>query len=238
MKISELLDKNEKILWQGKPDRIVYSLRSIFLTFFGFFFAIPSCSVFLFPLGFLPILGLFTGASQNIPESSMPSEAISNTALGFGSIFSMFNCSFLCFSIPFVLISLFLVFSPVIQYFVWENVQYAVTSKRVILSSGLIGKDFKSIDHDQIKNISVNVGVIDKLFNKNTGSVRIFSGESRRGEHGTYSVSDTMYGIQDPYKVFKNIKEIAHDIKTDIEYPNELRPKNNPGYQTEYNPED
>ena len=30
-------------------------------------------------------------------------------------------------------------------------------------------------------------------------------------------------------------KKVSHDVKTDIQYPNEYRPKNNPSYQSGYN---
>ncbi|MCA9386301.1 hypothetical protein KC717_06675, partial [Candidatus Dojkabacteria bacterium] len=54
-----------------------------------------------------------------------------------------------------------------------------------------------------------------------------------RGKNGI-GASNTLHNIENPYEVFKFIKKVSHDIKTDIEYPNELRPKNNPGYNTDY----
>jgi hypothetical protein len=42
--------------------------------------------------------------------------------------------------------------------------------------------------------------------------------------------------IENPYEVFKLLKQVYFDIKTDVEFPNKLRPPVNPGYQSEYQP--
>jgi len=46
----------------------------------------------------------------------------------------------------------------------------------------------------------------------------------------------TISNIPDPYEVFKLFKKVSHDVRTDIEYPNKLRPKTNPGYKSDYKP--
>ena len=45
---------------------------------------------------------------------------------------------------------------------------------------------------------------------------------------------DKFIGIDEPYAVFKRIKEVSVDIKTDWNYPNAMRPGVNPGYPTRY----
>ncbi|OVE74626.1 hypothetical protein BVX95_01720, partial [archaeon D22] len=40
--------------------------------------------------------------------------------------------------------------------------------------------------------------------------------------------------IQNPEEVFKFFKKVSYDMKTDVQFPNKLRPKNNPGYNTNY----
>jgi len=42
--------------------------------------------------------------------------------------------------------------------------------------------------------------------------------------------------VKNPYEVFKLLKQVYFDIKTDVEYPNRLRPPVNPGYGSEYTP--
>ena len=43
-----------------------------------------------------------------------------------------------------------------------------------------------------------------------------------------------LYDIEDPYFITQKLQEIVVDIKTDIEFPNEFRPSENPGYGTRY----
>jgi hypothetical protein len=42
--------------------------------------------------------------------------------------------------------------------------------------------------------------------------------------------------IENPYDVFKLLKQTYFDIKTDVEFPNKLRPSVNPGYPSDYQP--
>jgi hypothetical protein len=98
--------------------------------------------------------------------------------------------------------------------------------------SGFWGIDIKAIDYDKIIDIEVNVNPIENLFG--VGTIKAFSGgagdDSRR-------LNDRFIAISNPYEVFKKIKEVSVDIKTDWNYPNAMRPAENPGYKTQYNPE-
>jgi hypothetical protein len=66
------------------------------------------------------------------------------------------------------------------------------------------------------------------------GTIRFFSGRTLTDEGNTTKLYDTWTAIEDPYQVFKLVKQTSLDIKTDINYPNALRPETNPGYQTKY----
>ena len=106
------------------------------------------------------------------------------------------------------------------------------------MQKGLIGRDFEYIDFDQITNAEVSVGFWDKAVGKTSGSILISSAGSftvtRQGEQVAkpYTISN----VDNPYEVFKFFKKVSHDIKTNIEYPNKLRPSENPGYQSNYDP--
>lgn len=119
---------------------------------------------------------------------------------------------------------------------VHKYIDYAITNKRVILKKGLIGRDYLFVDFDQITNIDVNVGILDKIFGENSGRINIFSaGNFTTTKSGTASTPYTLLSVTDPYNVIKLLKKVSFDIKTDINYPNDLRPKTNPGYETSYN---
>ncbi len=99
-------------------------------------------------------------------------------------------------------------------YFAGRVKEYAITQKRVLIKSGLIGTDFKSVYFDQIKNVIVDVGLIGKIFG--VGSIKIDVGKtetySTGGSGGKFGSSgnvrtrtmyDTLSNIDNPYKVYK-----------------------------------
>lgn len=114
-------------------------------------------------------------------------------------------------------------------YLVRNNTWYGFTNKRLVLRTGFWGIDFKTLDYDKISDISVNVGPIEKMLG--VGSVVFMPGDTTRNRS---LVSNNFVGIENPYEVFKRLKEVSVDVKTDWNYPNALRPAENPGYHTEY----
>ena len=114
---------------------------------------------------------------------------------------------------------------------VYGNTRYAYTNKRLMMRSGFWGIDFKTIDYDKIQALEVDVDPIEKLLG--VGSIQAFSGNTTSRGSRLY---DAFVGIPTPYDVFKHIKEVSVDIKTDWNYPNALRPEQNPGYRTGYTP--
>jgi membrane protein YdbS with pleckstrin-like domain len=115
---------------------------------------------------------------------------------------------------------------------VYQNTYYAYTNKRLMLRTGFFGTDFKTIDYDKIQNIEVNVNPLERMLH--VGTIKVNTGEVGRSKNGTYSIYTKFIGIENPYEVFKQIKQVSLDIKTDWKFPNDMRPKNNPGYQSTY----
>jgi len=88
----------------------------------------------------------------------------------------------------------------------YVRTHYAITNKRAIIQSGIIGRDFKSIDYDKMQNVSVDVGLLGIIFK--VGTLKIFTGEMEtvdRGEHGA--------GIQAKYDKFKYITSPYESLK-------------------------
>jgi len=126
---------------------------------------------------------------------------------------------------------------PLYRILVHKHTRYTITDKRVILKTGVIGRDYNIIDFDQISNASVNVGLIDKVFAKNSGTIYLHSagimpymGNMNKGSFGIKPYA--LVHIDNPYDVFSWFKKLSHDVKTDVNYPNAYRPKKNPGYRT------
>lgn len=145
---------------------------------------------------------------------------------------------YIIFMTPHFWIGIGMLFGPTIYNgLVFKYTYYAITDKRIIFQKGLIGRDFVVVDFNQIGNAEVNVGVFDKIFGKNTGSIVISTTGISYNTKNSDIKPFTMCNITDPYEVFKFLKKTSYDIKTDIEYPNKMRPDENPGYKTEYNPD-
>ena len=123
-----------------------------------------------------------------------------------------------------------------VLYLIWlalsyKNVAYAITNRRIILRSGVWAPNFQSFDFDKISEVDVTIGPLEKLMN--CGTVRVNAG--RTNAKGI-TVFECMTAIDTPYDVYKLLKETAVDVKTDWNYPNKLRPAENPGYHTDYKP--
>ena len=94
----------------------------------------------------------------------------------------------------------------------WLNkTVYAVTNTRIIMRTGVIGVDFKSLDLKSIGATEVYVSFIDKILGGKTGSIRFGSMSSPIN-----SQTATPYGfssVLEPYKSYKEIKEHIQKVK-------------------------
>ncbi len=130
-------------------------------------------------------------------------------------------------------IALVFVLMPLYRTINWKYVQYAVTDKRVYFTSGIIGRDINVLDYTAVYSPTVIVDFIDKL--RNCGTIRL---NPRAGSAGmkTAGVKAALEHIPDAYNVYKMIKQVSLDIKSDMYYPNAYRPAENKGYKTKYTP--
>jgi membrane protein YdbS with pleckstrin-like domain len=114
---------------------------------------------------------------------------------------------------------------------VHNNTVYAYSNRRLLMRSGVVGTSFKSVDYDRIQELDVTVGVLERLFG--VGTVRAYAGRNTAKGARVY---DQFVSIANPYEVYRAIKGVEIDVKTDWNYPNALRPATNPGYHTELKP--
>jgi membrane protein YdbS with pleckstrin-like domain len=201
-KIQFLLDDNEKVIWEGRPDIVTYALRHWPL-YLGII-------IFCFPT-------MVTGIALLLAAPQMEAPSF------------------------FYLIIYILIFHPLFFFMIafvsrliqWRYVRYAITDKRIYIESGMIGRDIKTVEFSQIVSPMVNVGLIEKLRGKGTIDLTT---ETFRGRHGRTGirVSAALSSISEPYDIFKMIKKMTLDIRTDEQFPNAMRPDTNPGYNTDY----
>ena len=103
-----------------------------------------------------------------------------------------------------------------------RNLEYAITDKRIIIRSGFIGIDFKFINYSEIDSVNVKVGIIDRIFH--VGDIYVNSNVN----------SGVLWDVDNPYKLGSALQRVTLDIKSDIQYPNAMRPDANAGYKTGY----
>lgn len=103
-----------------------------------------------------------------------------------------------------------------------ENLEYAFTQKRIIIKSGIIGIDFKNIYYSEIDSVNLRVGLVDRI--EKVGDIYIKS----------IGGANVLYDLENPYTLTEKLQKIVVDIKTDIQFPNNLRPDENDGYNTKY----
>lgn len=109
-----------------------------------------------------------------------------------------------------------------ICYYSMKVKEFALTKKRILIKSGIIGTDFKSVYYDQIQNAIVDVGLIGKIFG--TGSVKFDTGDTKmqttHSKHGSSTrqvkVYHTFYQISEPYKVYKHAQGSLSKRKEDL----------------------
>lgn len=103
-----------------------------------------------------------------------------------------------------------------------KNIEYGFTNKRIIIKSGLL-VGLTSITYSEIASVNLRVGLLDRMFH--VGDIII-----KTSDGSMHYLED----LENPYVLTERLQAIVIDIKTDIEFPNDLRPETNSGYKTKY----
>ena len=118
----------------------------------------------------------------------------------------------------FVLFNLVTIIFSFVRY---NKTYYVVTNKRLVIKTGVIGVDFRTLDLHMIQSVDVKVGLLDKFINPNTGSIIVGSSSTPIGgamnqrtvgnplASGFFSFAD----IDNPYDVAKQIKSHVDLVK-------------------------
>lgn len=197
-KVEDIISPDEQILQRLKPNQKVLILEALFK-------GLPFVLVWVIFDAFFISMMVFSGAFSE-------------------------NLLILAFIIPFFLLHLM----PLWMYIGGiiralggrKNIEYVFTERRIIIRSGLVGIDFKTIFYTDVEGINVKVGLFDRLFQ--VGDLYIKA----------HNQSAVLENIEKPYFFLNKLQKITLDIKTDILYPNDLRPKDNHGYKVKYKDED
>jgi len=208
-----MVGKQEKILWRGKPNKRGFVLEGIFnpLLPFALIWALVDSGFIATFIG-----GAFVSHTQN-PFFIIP--------LGF----------FLIHMMP-----VWIYIGGVIFIFrKYKHTEYIVTDKGVYISGGLFSYSCNMKPFTELARVNIHRGIIDQMIG--VGDVVLTSNNladlyssNVRVNGSPLQVGLTIADIKEYKRVFELIKNLQEDIYTDTMYPNDLRPKENHGYQTKY----
>lgn len=114
----------------------------------------------------------------------------------------------------------------------WRNTVYYVTDRRIIIENGFIAGNLQTIYYKDLTNVSLKIGVIDKLLG--VGDIYLETSAGPFSTDGKTLNTQAFLDVENPQEIYPKLQKIVMDIQTDIEYPNALRPSENPGYTTTY----
>ena len=187
--LNSMIEKDEKILWSGKGDLMSTIMHTI--GFIAIFAAIGSLLYFVF--------GNLEGGTCRIMGKIRPVEECNAMAR---------NISLIFFGIAALI--------PILTYFGFKATEYAISDKRFILKSGMIGADIRSVYYNEIRSIYVVVGLVGKIFS--TGTIKIDTGRTKSYKRNKRSVThyDKISNIKNPYEVYKILQNNIADSKENI----------------------
>lgn len=208
-----MVGKNEKILWQGKPNKRCFILEGIFNPLLPF-----ALVWFLFDSLFI---ATFVGGRMASGESAA---------------FSIVPLIFILFHMMPVWIYLGGVLFVFRRY---QHTEYIVTDKGVYVSGGLFSYTCNMKPFTELARVNIHRGIIDQIVGVGdvvltSNNVADLYSSNIRVNGRPLDVGTTIADIKEYRKVFEIIKKLQEDIYTDTMYPNALRPEENHGYRTKY----
>ena len=181
--LRKILDSDETIALSIKPNKKRFTFLSI----------IGTIPLLLFSLPFLivGILGL-VGVIQFMQEGGGVS------LLGPGVMFGVG-----------LLVTIIWITNIASVFVRYKRCVYVVTNKRLIVRSGFVGVDYKSLELSQATAMTVRVDFLDKLVKPNTGTITFGSASmpmvtDRNGRVVPYAFAH----IDDPYENYKKIQSL------------------------------
>ncbi len=215
--LKSLVGENEKVFYEGKPDFKCFIFESIFNPLLPF--------AILWGLFDLFFIGAFT---TDIPTSD------ASGLIPFFFVFMLFH-----------MMPVWLYLGGVIFSFRrYRNTYYIVTDKAVYASGGVFTKNYQNKPFAELSHVDLHRGIFDQFFG--VGDVILTSNQiaavSPSGPTTTYGTGGnhpayagvTISSISNYTEVYNTVKKLQQDIYTDVMYPNDLRPNENHGYNTEY----
>ena len=128
---------------------------------------------------------------------------------------------FLIFGTLFTLIGLFILLGgPITQYLRFKNTEYMITDRRIITQTGVFGLDTRYINNEWIREVYVNVSVLDRLFGTGSVMVSTSSGFIGGASPNMNSLRPSLASLRDPY----GVQKIIHGAMKKVRSPRTMEP--------------
>ena len=141
------------------------------------------------------------------------------------------------FLIPFFLLHLMPVWLYIGGVFLavkkYKNTEYIITDRGIYVSGGMFSYTYEMKPFTDLSHINIHRGIFDQWLGVgDVVSICSHDGYNSRDSHSSHGL--TICDIADYREVFAMVKQLQTDIYADTQYPNDLRPAQNHGYQTQY----
>ncbi len=207
--LEAMIGQNENVLWRGKPQKKCFILESIFNPMLPFALIWAGFDIFA-------MSGMFSsGAAQ------------SGNVGGFLLVFFAFHLMPVWLYLGGVLLSLRR----------YRNTEYIITDRGIYISGGTFTYNCQMKPFAELSNVNIHRGIFDQMLG--VGDIILsgtnFVNMSNTSAAGSSSVRGlTICDIEEYQQVFSLVKQLQTDIYSDTMYPNDLRPAENHGYNTQY----
>lgn len=145
----------------------------------------------------------------------------------------------LMFIVPFMLLHLMPVWiyigGVIMSFRKHRNTEYIITDKGIYVSGGIFAYKYEMKPFTDLSHINIHRGIFDQWLGVgDVVTVCSHTGYSSNSSHSHSSNGLTICDIPDYQQVFAMVKQLQTDIYADTQFPNDLRPGENHGYQTQY----
>ena len=199
-----MVGRNETILWRGKPNKKCFILESFFNPLLPFALIWGLIDLFV-------IFGIGIGSGG--------------------------DSSVTFFLVPFFLLHMMPVWIYLGGVFLafrkYKNTEYIITDRGIYVSGGTFSYTYEMKPFTDLSHINIHRGIFDQWLGVgDVVSICNHDGYNSRDSHSSHGL--TICDISDYREVFSMVKQLQTDIYADTQYPNDLRPAENHGYQTQY----
>lgn len=189
----KVLDDGEQIVYNYKPNKVRYVVLNI----------VSSALVTLLFTAFLGGMSLLSTIGEH----------------GEGLFYDINIITIILLVLAGIIFLMGSVFSILYYSVKYKKTHFVVTNKRLIIKSGFIGTDFKTLDLKMVQLVDVRVNLFDKICKNNTGTiifgsaatpiVNLSNSNYANGKNATFA----FVHIENAYEISKQIKSYIDSNK-------------------------